>query len=420
LSHILFVTYYYLPEKGAAMVRISETAKRLVKLGHQVTVLTTLPNYPTGIVPPEYRGHLLQEEMIDGIRVIRVWNYINANTTFLRRVIPHLSFAFLAPLLGGKAVGRPDVIIAQSPPLFLAIAGRLLARWKRCPLVFWVADLWPETPIQLGVLRNRWLIRFSRWLEWSTYMRASLVWVVAESVRDDLMRRGYPQERIFLGINGVDTQLFHPLSQTPAQVRADLGWDERFTVLYAGTCGVAHGLSTVMEAAERMCERTDIQFLFVGDGAERDSLISLARKLKLKNVSFLDAQAHTKMPLIYAAADICLVPARKAQVLKGFLPAKMFEIMASGRPCLLGVDGEARRVAQQEAHAALFVEPQDPDALVAGILRLFEHPELAEELGKQGRAFAEAHFDRDQLVVAFEARITQLLAQRNERILALK
>jgi colanic acid biosynthesis glycosyl transferase WcaI len=420
MSHVLFVTYYYPPEKGAAMVRISETAKRLVKLGHQVTVLTTLPNYPTGVVPPEYRGHMLQEEIIDGVRVVRVWNYINANTTFLRRIIPHLSFAFLAPLLGGRAVGRPDVIIVQSPPLFTGIAGRLLSWWKRRPFVFWVSDLWPETPIQLGILRNALMIRFSRWLEWSTYKRASIVWVVAEGVRDDLIQRGYPSERIFLGINGVDITRFHPLPQTSAQARADLGWDDRFTVLYAGTCGVVHGLITVLEAAERMSNRTDIQFIFIGDGAERNYLIEQARKLNLKNVTFLDAQPHKQMPLVYAAADICLVPARKAQVLKGLLPAKMFEIMASGRPFLLGVDGEARRIAEQEAHAALFVEPQNPDALVAGILQLFEHPELAEILGKQGRAYAEARFDRDQLVAAFEARITQFLTRKNESLLALE
>ena len=420
MSHILFVTYYYPPEKGAAMVRVSETAKRLVRMGHQVTVLTTLPNYPTGIVPREYRGHLCQEEIMDGVRVVRVWNYINANTTFLRRIIPHLSFAFLAPLLGGKAVGRPDIIIAQSPPLFIAIAGRLLSWQKRRPLIFWVADLWPETPIQLGVLRNAWVIRFSRWLEWSTYQRAQIVWVVAEGVRDNLIQRGYPAERIFLGINGVDTKLFRPLPQTPAQARAELGWTEHYTVLYAGTCGVVHGLTTVLDAAEQLRERTDIQFVFVGDGAERASLIEQARQRQLNNVTFFDAQLNQHMPLVYAAADVCLVPARKAQVLKGLLPAKMFEIMACGRPFLVGIDGEARRVAEQEAQAAVFIEPQNAEALVAGILHLFEHPEVAEALGKQGRVFAETHFDRDHLVAAFETRMTQLLTEQKRPLLALE
>ena len=412
MSHILFITYYYPPEKGAAMVRISETAKRLVKLGHQVTVLTTVPNYPTGIVPLEYRGRIIQEEMRDGVRVVRVWNYINSNTTFMRRILPHISFNLLAPLLGGRAVGHPDVIIACSLPLFNAIAGRLLSWWKRCPFIFWVADLWPETPIQLGMLRNRLMIRLSQWLEWSAYEHASIVWVVAEGVRNDLIQRGFPPERIFLGINGVDTALFRPIPQTPVQVRRGLGWDDRFTVLYAGTHGVVHGLMTVLDAADQMRDRTDIQFMFIGDGAEKTDLIEQARKRNLKNLTFLDAQPNAQMPLIYAAADICLIPARKAQVLKGFLPAKMFEIMACGRPILLGVDGEARWLAEQEAGAALYVEPENPGALVSAILHLKEHPDIAESLGERGRAFAEMKFDRDQLVRAVEARILKLLGKQ--------
>ncbi len=390
------------------MVRISETAKRLVKRGHQVTVLTTAPNYPTGVVPKEYRGHLLQEEVRDGVRVVRVWNYTNANTTFLRRMIPQLSFNLLAPLLGGRAIGRPDVIIACSLPLFNSIAGRLLSFWKRCPYIFWVADLWPETPIQLGALRNPLVIRLAKWLEWSAYKHARLIWVVAESVRNDLVQRGIPSERLFLGINGVDTSLFCPLPQTPGQARAALGWNDRFTVLYAGTHGVVHGLVTILEAADLMRDQTDIQFLFVGDGAQKKELVKQARERNLKHVTFLDAQEHERMPFVYAAADICLIPARKAQVLKGFLPAKLFEIMACGRPILLGVDGEARHLAEQEAGAALFVEPESPSALVAAILYLKEHPDVAASLGKRGRAFAEANFDRDQLVAAVEARIESL------------
>jgi colanic acid biosynthesis glycosyl transferase WcaI len=412
MSHILFITYYYPPEKGAAMVRISETAKRLVKLGHQVTVLTTIPNYPTGIVPPEYRGRIIQEEIRDGVRVIRVWNYINSNSTFLRRILPHISFNLLAPILGGRAVGHPDVIIACSLPLFNAIAGRLLSWWKSCSYIFWVADLWPETPIQLGILHNHLMIRLSRWLEWSAYEHASIVWVVAEGVRNDLIQRGFPSERIFLGINGVDTTLFRPFPQTPGQARTELGWEDRFTVLYAGTHGVVHGLMTVLDAADQMRDRADIQFIFIGDGAQKTYLIEQTSKRSLRNITFLDAQLHEKMPLIYTAADICLVPARKAQVLKGFLPAKLFEIMACGRPILLGVDGEARKLAEQEAGAALFVAPENPTFLVSSILYLKEHPDIAESLGKRGRAFAEMNFDRDQLVTDVEARIESILGKQ--------
>src|SRR6266480_1452238 len=177
MAHILLISRYYPPEKAAAAVCVSEIAKRLVKLGYQVTVLTTVPNYPTGIVPPEYRGRILQEEMLDGIRVVRVWSYLSANEGFLRRILSQLSFGFLAPLLGWKKVGRPDVIIVGSPPLFNVIAARILASFMRRPFIFWVADLWPESAVQLGVLRNRLFIRLSERLEWTTYKKARLVWV---------------------------------------------------------------------------------------------------------------------------------------------------------------------------------------------------------------------------------------------------
>ena len=412
MSHILFITYYYPPEKGAAMVRIGETAKRLVKLGHQVTVLTTVPNYPTGIVPQEYRGRIMQEEIRDGVRVIRVWNYINSNTSFLRRILPHISFNLLAPLLGGRTVGRPDVIIACSLPLFDAISGRILSWWKRCPYIFWVADLWPETPIQLGMLHNRLMICLSRWLEWSAYEHAAIVWVVSEGARIDLIQRGFPPDRIFLGINGVDTALFRPMPMTPLQARTELGWDDQFTVLYAGTHGVVHGLMTVLDAADQMRDRVDIQFIFIGDGAQKTDLVEQARKRNLRNITFKDAQLHEKMPLIYAAADICLVPARKAQVLKGFLPAKLFEIMACGRPILLGIDGEARQLAEEAAGAALFVEPENSAALVSAIMHLKEHPDIAESLGKRGRAFAVSNFDRDQLVTSVDSHIKSLVGKQ--------
>jgi len=143
MAHILFISRYYPPEKAAAAICVSETAKRLVKLGHRVIVLTTVPNYPTGIVPFQYRGRVLQEEELDGVRVVRVWSYISANKGFLHRILAQLSFGCLAPLFGGKAIGRPDVIIVESPPLFNVIAARILAWLKHCPFIFWVADLWP-------------------------------------------------------------------------------------------------------------------------------------------------------------------------------------------------------------------------------------------------------------------------------------
>jgi colanic acid biosynthesis glycosyl transferase WcaI len=411
MAHILFISYYYPPEKAAAAVCISENAKRLVKMGHQVTVLTTVPNYPTGIVPPEYRGRLIQREVLDGVHVTRIWSYISPNKGFLRRILAHFSFGCLAALLGQNTVDHPDVIIVESHPLFNAISARLLAWLKRCPLIFMVSDLWPESAIQLGVLRNPVLIWLAEWLEWSTYQRASLVWVVTEGIYNTLIRRGLSPERIFLLTNGVDTAKFHPFPQ--AQARLELGWDHRFTVVYAGTHGISHGLTTILDAAEQIRDHEDIHIILVGDGAEKTKLIAEAQKRELRNITFLDPLPHESVPMLLSAADVCLAHARKVLLFQGMLPIKMFEAMACARPILLALDGEARRVAEKEAGAAMYVEPEDANALASAILYLYEHREQAELLGQHGRTYVEEHFDYTKLASALDARIAALTGRRD-------
>jgi colanic acid biosynthesis glycosyl transferase WcaI len=411
MKHILFVTPYYPPEIAPPAIRISETAQQLVKRGYQVTILTTFPNFPSGIVPAEYRGHIIRREVLNGVRIVRVWSYITPNKGFLRRILGQLSFGCIAPLLGWKDVGHPDVIIVESPPLFDAIAARILARGKLCPFIFTVADLWPESAIQLGVLRNRIFIRLSKWLEWSTYQKAGLVWAITGGIHDSLIKRGLSTDRVFQLTNGVDIRNFRPISQTLA--RTESGWDNRFTVLYAGTHGLAQGLFTVLEAASKVQDHLDIHFVFVGEGAVKADLIAQARKWNLKNVSFLDPQPHERMPLLIAAADACVVPLRKVPLFEGALPSKMHEIMACARPILLGIDGEARQLVEQEAGAAMYVEPENPDALVSAIQYLYKHPEVVDILGRRGRTFVEAHFDREKLVEALEVQLDTLL-KRNK------
>lgn len=411
MVQILFVTPYYHPEKGAAQVRISETAQRLAQRGHQVTVLTTLPNYPSGIVPPEYRKGKMREEMHKGVRIVRVWSYISPNKGFFRRILSQLSFGCLSPILGWRKVGNPDVIIVESPPLFDAFAARTLSGLKKRPFIFTVSDIWPESAIQMGMLRNRTLIRLAEWLEASAYRKAGRVWTVTKGIQDTLIGRGLPEEKVFLVTNGVDTKEFKPLPRE--QARAELGWDmHRFVALYAGTHGLAQGLTTILDAAQLLQDRKEIQFVFAGDGAEKDLLVATAKQRGLTNVTFLDPLPHDRMPFLLGACNICLSPLRKLPIFEGALPAKTFEIMACARPLVLGVEGEARQLMEKEAHAAIAVEPENASAFANAILFLYEHPEEGEKLGKQGRAFVETRFDRELLVTKVEAQIMALLPKR--------
>src|SRR5262249_54616720 len=198
---------------------------------------------------------------------------ISPNKGSLRPIPSQLSFGCLAPYLVRRRLDKPDILIVSSPPLFTAIAGRTLARRHRCPYIFNVADIWPESAVQLGALRNRALVWLAERLEWSTYRRAGAVWAGTAGVLPTLLRRGLPDEKVFLLTNGVDTDKFRPLPK--AEARAAFGWDgdERFTLLYAGTLGMAQGLHTVLDAAERLRGRQDIRIVLAGDGAAREELM---------------------------------------------------------------------------------------------------------------------------------------------------
>jgi colanic acid biosynthesis glycosyl transferase WcaI len=407
MSHILFLTPYYPPEIGAPQTRISETAVRLVKRGHRVTVLTTLPNYPSGVVPEDYRSGKQRREVVDGVNVVRVWSYIRPNKGTLGRIVAQLSFGCLAPVLGGRAIGHPDIIIIESPPLFDTIGGRLLSRFMRCPYILTVADIWPESAVQLGLLRNRLAIWLAERLEWSSYQHAAAVWAVTRGIHQTLVQRGLRSDQLFFLPNGVDTAAFCPHDKT--QARAQLGWDGRFTVLYAGTLGLAHGLSTVLDAAKRLRAYPDIRIILMGDGAARGKLEAEARQHGLDNVTFLSSYPHDLMPLVVSASDVCLVSLRRMPIFEGALPSKMYEAMASARPMLLAVDGEARRLIVDQARAAIYVEPENPIALAEAILSLFGRRDLAAELGQHGRAFVEMYFDRDKLTAQLDDQIRALM-----------
>lgn len=410
MARILFVTPYFPPEVGAAQARISETALRLVRRGHAVTILTTLPNYPKGAVFPGYERGQRRREDWNGVRVIRVWSYISPNKGFLRRILSQLSFGLLAPFLAAGKLGRQDVIIVESPPLFDAFAGRALRFLMRRPFIFIVADIWPESAVQLGALRNKALIWLAERLEWSTYQRAALVWAVTEGIRKELVARGLPERKVFRLTNGVDTEKFKPIPRDEA--RARLGWDDRYTVVYAGTVGLAQALEIMLNAADALRETPGLRFVIAGEGAAKDELMAEARRRGLTSVEFLDAFPHAQMPTVLSAADALLVSLKKIPLFDGAIPSKLYEAMAAERPTLLAVDGEARELVVRQAQAALFVEPENGRALAAAIAWLREHPAEAQALAARGRAFVQANFDRELLTDALVGHVYTAMGRR--------
>jgi colanic acid biosynthesis glycosyl transferase WcaI len=396
---ILYISQYFPPEMGAPAARVSELARHWVRSGHQVTVLTGFPNHPTGVIPVEYRSkfqHLISCEHADGINVVRTWLLPFPNRKAHERILNYLSFCLSASLTG-SFLSHPDVIIASTPQLFVGLSGWWLGRMRKAPFILEVRDLWPDSITASGMGREGSMpIRGLRAVAGFLYRSCQHIVVVTPAFREDLVSMwAMPSEKISIVENGVETDLFTPDGGGDA-AKSALGLQGRFVVSYIGTLGLAHGLSTVLQgAAQLQATLPEIVFLFVGEGADKERLVSLARDGGLSNVLFLPQQPRKKIPSIIRASDLCLVPLRKADVFKTVIPTKMLEFMACGRPVILGVDGQARKVLE-EAQAGVFVEPENQAALTQEIKLLYQDRGLRQTLGRNGRNYIIEHLSREQ------------------------
>jgi glycosyltransferase involved in cell wall biosynthesis len=399
--NILVFSQWFPPEPGGGPARFLEMGRAWAAAGHSVRVVAGIPNWPTGEVHPAYRRRVHVRERLAGMDVVRTWVLPARNEGRLKRIANHVSFAASGPL--SAAVGMPaDVVVATSPPLFAAAAGAAVARLRRIPFVFDVRDLWPDAIFALGQLDRPSVRRALRSLEARLYRSASAVVAVSEDFVDPIRRRG--ATRVEVIPNGADLDAFQPGPQDQA-LRAELGWDGRFVVLYAGTLGMAHGLMRVIDAAEaagRRQDTNDVLFAFVGEGAERPELERETDRRGLANVRFHPLQPRERMPSLYRAADACLVSLRPLPLFDGFIPSKLFEIMASGRPVLAAVAGRPLDLVL-EAGAGLAVGQDDPEPLVEGIRTLRADPDLASEMGRRGRTFVQARYDRAALAARYLA-----------------
>ena len=270
---ILIVTHYFPPEIGAPQARLSELARAWADGGDEVTVLTGMPNHPTGVVPSAYRHRLRVLERVDGYDIVRTWLYATPNEGFVKKTIGHLSFMVTSVLLGVRRTGAADVVVVSSPTFFSIFGAWALAKFKRAPLVIDVRDLWPAIFVELGVLTNSRLIWLLERLELWAYGQAAEVVVVSEGFRQDLIRRGVPADKVTTIRNGADVERFSP-GGDPGPGRRQLGAaDGEVIALYLGAHGLSHGLDTVVEAAPLLADasRVPVRIVLVGEGAKRSA-----------------------------------------------------------------------------------------------------------------------------------------------------
>ena len=405
MPRILLLTQYFPPEIGAAQTRLFELGQELSDLGWEVEVLTALPNYPTGRIFKGYDSRKTLREVIGGLSVIRV-PLRPAQKGFVDRLMCYFSFIRSAIRWGPKMCAKPNVLFVESPPLFIGHAGIRLARQWNVPMVFNVSDLWPESAKFMGIVKNRLILAGAEALELSYYRRAALVTGTSNEIIESIRRRcpSTPAEVI---TNGVDISRFGP-QFADNQARSLLGDQDRITFIYAGVMGLAQGLDRILDVAAAVRDLTQVQFVLVGDGAERDSLQRRIDADGLHNVRLLPAQPKERIPALLAVSSVAF------HVLKfsifGAVPSKIYEAMASRLPILFAGGGEGpRRVL--DARAGLVVPYGDIRGLEEAVRRLASDPALRRELGSAGRCAAEKLYSRKEIA----RRLHQLLLSVTNR-----
>jgi glycosyltransferase involved in cell wall biosynthesis len=406
--NILLVSEYFPPEIGAGSNRAYELSKRWVESGSRVTVITGFPDYPDGIIPEHYRGHIYLTENIDGIKVIRTFTIPAPNRGFFRRVLSFISFMLSSVIQGSITCGKQDLLIATSPPFFVGIAGYLISKIKRIPFVFEVRDLWPESIIQLGQLKNKLIIKLLELVESYLYKNSSHIIPVANSSAEVLEQKGISREKITVIKNGFNFDSFND-TFIDSELKSKLGLENKIVVSYIGTIGLSHNLDSVIEVADKLSNHQNIKFLIIGDGAERENLIKLSETFGLINVSFIKKVVREQIYNYYWLSDILLVPLKGLTIFKKVIPSKIFEIMACKKPILLSVDGEARQLVES-ACAGIFVEPENSTDLSEKIILLSKDEELRKKLGENGRKFAEKYYHRNVLADQYLILLSKILS----------
>lgn len=405
---VLFLTPYYPPEVGAAQTRTQDFALHLSSSGYDVSVLTTFPNYPSGTVPTEWRGKFFWRGTDASVRVCRVWSYTSPGGRFWIRLLNNLTFAFFATLIG-LCLSDPDVIVVESHPLFNGLAAIILSALKRAPFVLNVSDLWPESAIQVGALKNPVLIWLAERLEQLVYRRAAIILAMSRTIWNKIRRDGITDSKVLLFRNAVDCNFFRP-GLDGLSMRAQLGITrEAFIVLYAGTFGFFNDTKVILETAARFERESNsqVQFLFVGDGNEKLRLQDFVAQNGLTNVRFVGTMPKPAMPTLLGASN-CVVIARKSHD-TGTLPRKLFEAMACAKPVVLAASGEAEELLRT-AGGGLCVPPEDSAPLHDAVLQLLINPEWTEDMGRRGRQYAQEHFSHDKRAVELSDQLQSLLS----------
>ncbi|HMB24388.1 MAG TPA: glycosyltransferase family 4 protein, partial [Anaerolineales bacterium] len=387
---ILLINQSFVPPDEPGHTRHFEMAQYLRKCGHEMVIVASDSNYQTGLRTVERKG-LYVEQMIEGIRVLRAYSAQTLHLSYFGRLISFFSFMF-SSVWAALQVKDADLIMGTTPPIFQAVSAWFVALLRRKPFLLEVRDLWPEFAISMGVIKNPILIALGRWLEKFLYARATHILVNSPAYKEYLIAKGVPEAKITFIAYGTDIDMFNP-GVDGSSVRERLGLQDKFMVLYAGAMGQAHDLYTVLRAAQRLNDETNIQFAFFGAGKERSNLEAEAQRLGLKNIQFAGICPKKEMPAVIAAADLCLAILQNIEMFRTTYPNKVFDYMASARPTVLVIDGVVREVIEASG-GGVFIEPGNDELLAKAIWDLSRDPVQVRQMGMNARTYLVKHLDR--------------------------
>ena len=408
---ITIIHMRYLPDLTGTGPLVAALATALTRLGEDVTVITSFPHYgkrPSAGMPG---GRIRGGGREDGVRVVRTVGFPYAAGSTFGRGLDYGLYSLFS-VAAGLAAPRPDVVLAVAPPLTAGLSGWLVGAVRSAPLVFNAQDIWPDGLVRMGKLRNRAVIRSAERLERLTYRVARRVTVLSDGMKENLLQKGIPREKIAVIPNWVDLDAFRP-SDEMSPLRSELGLEDAFVVLFAGNLGFAAGLESVIRAAHLLREEPNLAFLVVGEGSAKPAVMRLTQDLGLSNVHFVTSQLPQRLSEVFRAAGLSLVTLRAGMGAVS-VPSKTMAIMASARPVLAAVpqDSEVRRIVG-EAQAGRCIDPEDPAALAAEIIALRGDRERLEWFGANGRRYAAAHFDRPQIVGRYHRLLREVAAERS-------
>lgn len=391
---ILILTEAFPPETKSCSTLFFELAESLVRKGHKVSVVTRMPRY--NVADGTDLGNIPAAEAVNGIEVKRLRTPPLARTIPYIRGVEHFLLGWIF-FWGGLLVEKHDIILIYSPPLTLGISAYLLSLVKRAKFVSNIQDLYPQTVIDLGLLKNKFLVWVSRAMEALVYKKSDALTVHSEGNKAYVVSRGTAREKVAVIHNWVDTDSVCPGNRENA-FSARYNLKDKFIVSFGGVMGFAQGLEVVIKTADLLRKEENIHFILVGDGTKRPELEKMAVDSALKNIQFIPTQSREIYPQVLHASDICLVTLGK-ELVTPVVPSKIFSIMAAGKPVLASLPllGDAPKILEKY-HCGIAVEAGKADSLANAVLKLYNDKKLCDEMGKNGRAAAIEHFSRSACV----------------------